>query len=406
MSWMTQTEAAAALGCSIRTVRRRIRAGSLTARREGRRLLVEIDTDRALSTVTQVGRHLAEVGAAAVIQRKQDADALTTIHETFKDTLSSLAACQDRAEKDIGTYRRSARRGWAMTSLLGALLAIAAWFIHKERVAHADALHVLKGEAQAVETAAETAIVTSEVRHVGEIRTVSAQREAEVTTLHEALDHERASVDSLEKRLSAATQTLADNSTDLRLVSDERDRMARESRLTAQRLQYTLLTSKLAGSWKDFWTSLRTAADQSAGLDRENDMQTAMGQLAAAHRAELTAIQSTHERELRNAAGKDARFADTLRTSLQEKEDTLQRFENRNNELANNLIATVSERSYLAAENDRLVRRVEELQTEVERLNNGENLASSVRSLWSALQTGWPLPRRGDDYASHTPTAP
>ena len=76
MSWMTQTEAAAALGCSIRTVRRRIRAGSLTARREGRRLLVEIDTDRALSTVTQVGRHLAEVGAAAVIQRKQDADAL------------------------------------------------------------------------------------------------------------------------------------------------------------------------------------------------------------------------------------------------------------------------------------------------------------------------------------------
>ena len=155
MSWMTQTEAAAALGCSIRTVRRRIRAGTLTARREGRRLLVEIDTDRALSTVTQVGRHLAEVGAAAAIQRRQDADALTTIHDTFKDTLSSLAACQDRAEKDIGTFRRSARRGWAMTSFLGVGLAIAAWFLHKDRVAHADALHLLRGEAQAVETAAD-----------------------------------------------------------------------------------------------------------------------------------------------------------------------------------------------------------------------------------------------------------
>lgn len=403
---MTQTEAAAALSCSIRTVRRRIRSGSLTARREGRRLLVEIDTDKALSTVTQVGRHLAEVGAAAAIQRRQDADALTTIHETFKDTLSSLAACQDRAEQDIGAYRRSARRGWAMTSFLAALLAIAAWFIHKERGAHADALHVIQSEAQAVETAAETAIVTSEVRHVGEMRTVSAQRESEVTALHEALDHERAGVASLEKRLSASTQTLADKSTDLQLVGNERDRLARESRLTAQRLQYTLLTSKMAGSWRSFWTSLRTTADQSAGLDRENDMQTAMGQLAAAHRAELTSIQSSHERELRSAAGKDDRFTGTLRTSLQEKEDTLRRFENRNNELADSLIATVSERSYLAAENDRLVRRVQELQTEVERLKNAENVATSVRALWTALQTGWPLQRRGDDYASHTPTTP
>ncbi len=182
--------------------------------------------------------------------------------------------------------------------------------------------------------------------------------------------------------------------------------MARESRLTTQKLQYTLLTSKLAGSWRSFWTSLRTNANQSVGLDRENDMQAALGQLAAAHRAELTSMQSSHERELRSTAGKDDRIAYTLRTSLQEKEDTLQRFENRNNELADGLIAAVSERSYLAAENDRLVRRVEELQTEVERLHDAENLASSVRSLWSALQTGWPLPHRGDDYASHTPTAP
>ena len=238
------------------------------------------------------------------------------------------------------------------------------------------------------------------------MRTVSAQREAEAATLHEALDHERASVASLEKRLSAATKTLADKSTDLRLVATERDRMARESRLTAQRLQYTLLTSRLTGSLRSLWTSLRTTADQSAGLDRENDMQTAMGHLAAAHHAELNSIQSSHERELRSAAGQDNRLADTLRTSLREKEETRQRFENRNNELAESLIAAVTQRSYLAAENDRLVRRIEELQTEVGRLEIAENLASSMRSLWSALQNGWPLHRRGDSYVSHTPTAP
>ena len=111
-------------------------------------------------------------------------------------------------------------------------------------------------------------------------------------------------------------------------------------------------------------------------------------------------------RELRNAAGKDDRFADTLRTSLQEKEDALQRFENRNNELADSLIATVSERSYLAAENDRLLRKIEELQTEVGRLESAESLASSVRSLWLALQSAWPLPLRGENYASQTPAAP
>ncbi|MHC4698673.1 MAG: helix-turn-helix domain-containing protein, partial [Planctomycetota bacterium] len=44
MSWMTQSEAAAALGCSIRTIRRKIRSNSLKARREGRNVLVELDT--------------------------------------------------------------------------------------------------------------------------------------------------------------------------------------------------------------------------------------------------------------------------------------------------------------------------------------------------------------------------
>ncbi|MCH8149062.1 MAG: helix-turn-helix domain-containing protein, partial [Planctomycetes bacterium] len=267
MSWMTQTEAAAALGCSIRTVRRRVRAGSLTARREGRRLLIEVDTDKALSTVTQVGRHLAEVGASAAIQRREDADSLTTIHETFKDILSSLASCQDRAERDIGTYRRSARRGWAMASFLGIGLASAAWFIHTERVAHSDGLHVLENEVQAIESAAETAMVTSEVRHAGEMTTVAAQRKAEVTALHDALNHERANAASLEDRLGAAARALAGKSTDLRLVADERDRLAHETRLTAQRLQYTLLTSKLAGSVRSLWSSLQATADRSAGLD-------------------------------------------------------------------------------------------------------------------------------------------
>ncbi len=406
MSWMTQTEAAVALGCSIRTVRRRIRSGAINARRDGRRLMVEVDTDRAMSTVTQVGRHLAEVGAAAAIQRQQDANALSTIHATFKDTLGTLARCQDRAARDLGAYRRSARWGWATAAILGIGFATGGWFIHTERVAHDDALHRMRSELQAMEHASDTAIVTTEIRHAGEMRTLSARQEGESSSLHEALAHERTTVASFEERLDSASQTLADRTTRLELALSERDRLSHDNRQAGKRLQYMLLTSKMAGSFKSFWTALRVTAGHSAGLGRAGDMQTALNQLAATHTAELASSQGTHERELRTVVGREKVYSDELRATLEENKTTLQRLEQRNTELADSLIAAVTERSYLAAAHDRLVQRIEELQKELERLKSAESMASSMRSVWSALQAGWRLPSRGEDYASHTPASP
>lgn len=406
MSWMTQTEAAVALGCSIRTIRRRIRSGTMNARRDGRRLMVEVDTDRAMSTVTQVGRHLAEVGAAAAIQRQQDANALSTIHATFKETLGTLARCQDRAARDVAVYRRSAQWGWAMAAIFGIGFVAGGWFIHTDRVAHDDTLHRMHSELQATEHASDTAIVTAEIRHAGEMRTLSARREGETSSLHEALAHERTTVASYEERLDAATETLADRTTLLELAIAERDRLFDENRRAARRLQFILLTSKLAGSFKSFWTALRVTADHSVGLGRAGDMQTALHQLAATHTAELASSQGRHERELRTAVGREKEYSDELRAAMEEEKIALQRLEQRNTELADSLIAAVTERSYLAAAHERLVEKIEELQEELERLKSAENVASSMRSIWSALQAGWRLPSRGEDYASHTPASP
>lgn len=76
MAWLSMTDAASALGCTERTIRRRVRAGQLDVRRDGHRSLVEIDTDRAMDTVTGIGRQMSEVATATAIQRRQDSDLL------------------------------------------------------------------------------------------------------------------------------------------------------------------------------------------------------------------------------------------------------------------------------------------------------------------------------------------
>lgn len=144
MSWMTQTEAAAALGCSVRTIRRRIRSNCINTRREGRNILVEVDTDKAVSSVTHVGRQLAEVGAAAAIQSKHDADTLAAVTDNFRDTLSVLSACRETLETEARRARRTARSGWVVATVLMLALSVGAWLYHRQSTDYLTSNHELQ----------------------------------------------------------------------------------------------------------------------------------------------------------------------------------------------------------------------------------------------------------------------
>lgn len=400
MSWMTQNEAAAALGCSIRTIRRRIRAGSMDARRDGRRLLVAVDTDKAMATVTQVGRQLAEVGAAAAIQRKQENDALTTIHSTFKDTLNVLATYRERGEREVGAYRRAARWGWTAAALLAIALVGAGWFMHTERVAQERRIHQAEVGLQAARSAAETAIVTAEIRHAGELTTQTAKYEAGSAAMRESLEHERATVSAMEDQMSSAEQSLADRTAELQTVARERDRLARSKDETVRNLRSALMLSKLKGTVRSLWANMQASAAQSNMPDRDGHLSDVVDEILAEHKADFANMRRRSDRQFALLLSSQEQARSGLQSSMSERDAAQRRLEEHNNELADKLLAAVTERSYLAAEHDRLARDNVELLARVQQLERANKMASSVRAFWSAL--------RGEGHGSGTygPTLP
>jgi len=81
MSWMTQTEAAAALRISERTLNRRVAAGDYETKREGRNVMINVDLDDAVANVAYVSRQLAEVGAANAITSHDHAKTVAVMAE-------------------------------------------------------------------------------------------------------------------------------------------------------------------------------------------------------------------------------------------------------------------------------------------------------------------------------------
>ena len=67
MAWFPIQYAAAALGVSDRTLRRRIRAGMYTHRRVGRMILVELDLSSINDRLADVGEDFAEASKANAI---------------------------------------------------------------------------------------------------------------------------------------------------------------------------------------------------------------------------------------------------------------------------------------------------------------------------------------------------
>ena len=122
MSIYTVTEAAAHLGCTERTIWRKLRSGQLTRVERDGRMGVEIDGETPAERVSDIADNLSRVGAASAVARSRDADILSAV---LSDARSS---------------RRLAWTGTAVASLatVGALTVVAllAWTYHTDAVDH------------------------------------------------------------------------------------------------------------------------------------------------------------------------------------------------------------------------------------------------------------------------------
>lgn len=77
--------AASNLGCSVRTVYRRIKAGEVQTRHVGDRVEVAVDVP---DTDGQTDRRLTDIAAASLTMRRMDADTVAVIRQDFRDNLS------------------------------------------------------------------------------------------------------------------------------------------------------------------------------------------------------------------------------------------------------------------------------------------------------------------------------
>lgn len=126
--WLTVEEAAQAIGCSVRTIQRRIRAGELQAscRTDGR-TIVEVD-----DTATAVG----QAGEVAVVVRQLQEQAQAT--ERLSTALTIIAGRDaDLMQRRVVEVEARARRsgwlaiaGWGAAAILlaaGLSASVAAW---------------------------------------------------------------------------------------------------------------------------------------------------------------------------------------------------------------------------------------------------------------------------------------
>ena len=90
MQWVPIIEAAAVLGVSDRTIRRRIKAGDLQSVTQSGRVMVQIDAESPAETLSAVGRQMSEVATANVVVRSQDQEQVSAVLSAMTDTVGGL----------------------------------------------------------------------------------------------------------------------------------------------------------------------------------------------------------------------------------------------------------------------------------------------------------------------------
>jgi len=90
MTWLCSQDAAAHLGISDRTLRRRIKTGMYNHRREGRMTLIELDVPDDTDRLADVGEHFAKAAAATAITSRTTADTMAALSTSQRETIRML----------------------------------------------------------------------------------------------------------------------------------------------------------------------------------------------------------------------------------------------------------------------------------------------------------------------------
>jgi len=172
MAWMRMEQAGSALRMSQRTIRRRVEAGELESKRDGRCVLVDVPEDKAVANVTEVGRRLSEVAASSAIQSK-------AAQETHADMIRLCDKIVDRA---CEVERRAAVAirwmvGTTASVCIGAVVLLLVRVDQEQ--ARTDRHH-----AETVVHVAENARLKAELGHARQAVTEADQRAAEAVEAH------------------------------------------------------------------------------------------------------------------------------------------------------------------------------------------------------------------------------
>lgn len=190
MRLVTPTEAAATLGCSERTIRRKLASGQLRKVSQSGRTLVEVET---LDPLADVSGKLAEVTTAHAIQRRTDSDTMSAVVATLDRALERADYSERRAMNAV-RWSVLAASGVGIAAVV-AVLAVA-WYTHTEAVNHAGTVASLETSltGQLSKTATlQTALTGARLDRDGlaEAVRVAEARAAEALTIAATLQLER-----------------------------------------------------------------------------------------------------------------------------------------------------------------------------------------------------------------------
>lgn len=357
MSWMTQADAAATLGCSIRTIRRRIRSNSLSSRRDGRNVLVELNLEDS-TTEQPLARCLPDGAFTSPVVRSSDsADTLTALAAAVQDNLSVLSECRQQLERNSGHLRRSGRMGWLLAFVAFLALGALCWFHYRKQLEQADNLHEVRQTFASREAGSEQALAVAQARHAGE-----------ADALWVTLAHERLRVEHIEERNAGIVQQVGTVTAERDQALMERQRLAAEREVLATNLREAEKAANLANTVRAMWAALKLVAPTWPSVEELQRLREENRGADDRHRNAMAAAHAQHEAELASAQGRyDGELA-AVKSSLDYERQTVAQMEQRIETLSDKLVAVATDRGRLRLEQVRLKAEIDKLKTDRQEL--------------------------------------
>lgn len=149
--WVTQSEAAVRLGVSLRTLARRISAGEVTTKREGRNVLVHVAEAQAVLPAECDDEEIIAVSsndeAALKMPTRRPDEQPNTLEllGSMRGAFEMANGRADRAEERAIRYSRNAvMTGLVSVSLMVGTLALVAGLYHRQKLSASETIFELK----------------------------------------------------------------------------------------------------------------------------------------------------------------------------------------------------------------------------------------------------------------------